>query len=365
MKILSRYVLREFLVPLFYCLAGFISIYVLFELFGSFSRIADAKPPAATIVRYFLSYLAPFFHYLAPAALMLATLYTMWNFCRHSEIIAMRASGISFLTIVKPLLSAAFAVSLFVLWVNEVYVPGNAQWAKQLRNARFEAAKVARADNIVFRNARANRTWTMDEMLDGSGEHLGNVRVTVDRPGGTRLMNITAERADYLDGEWWFSKTRVQHYDINGRETASPTPELDALELRNFPQLRERPSDFIMQNRDWAYNSVRERLRYLRHHPNLSEKLKNKYRYDIWAQIMAPWACMVITLFAVPAGIASGRQSVFKGIVGALGMFFAFYGIVIAGMVFADLGWLPPVLAAVLPYVIFTMAGVWLFRRQR
>jgi lipopolysaccharide export system permease protein len=121
----------------------------------------------------------------------------------------------------------------------------------------------------------------------------------------------------------------------------------------------------MMQNRDWAYNSVRDRLRYLRHHPNLSEKLKNKYRYDIWAQIMAPWACMVITLFAIPAGIASGRQSVFKGILGALGMFFAFYGIVIAGMVFADLGWLPPVLAAVLPYVIFTMAGVWLFRRQR
>ena len=29
MRILTRYVLREFVIPLFYCLAGFVSIYVL------------------------------------------------------------------------------------------------------------------------------------------------------------------------------------------------------------------------------------------------------------------------------------------------------------------------------------------------
>ena len=53
MRILTRYVFREFLVPLFYCLCGFVSIYVLFELSGSFSRLADAKPPALIIVKYF------------------------------------------------------------------------------------------------------------------------------------------------------------------------------------------------------------------------------------------------------------------------------------------------------------------------
>ena len=58
---------------------------------------------------------------------------------------------------------------------------------------------------------------------------------------------------------------------------------------------------------------------------------------------MAPLACIVITLFAIPAGIASGRQSVFKGVLGALGMFFAYYGLVIFGMVSANKGWIPPV----------------------
>ena len=80
MGILSRYIFREFLVPLAYCLAGFISIYVLFDLFGSFSRMLEAKLSFTDAVMYFCGYLAPYFHYLAPAALMLATLYTIWTF---------------------------------------------------------------------------------------------------------------------------------------------------------------------------------------------------------------------------------------------------------------------------------------------
>ena len=121
----------------------------------------------------------------------------------------------------------------------------------------------------------------------------------------------------------------------------------------------------MAQNRDWAYNSVGDRMRYIRQHPDLSEKMRRKYRYDVWAQIMAPFACIVITLFAIPAGIASGRQSVFKGIVGALVMFFAFYALVIGGMVGADVGLIPPVPAAVLPHLVFLAVGICLFRRQR
>lgn len=119
MRILTRYVLREYAIPLCYCLAGFISIYVLFELFGSFARLAESDLPSMTIVEYFCAYLAPFFEWLAPAALMLAALYTMWNFCRHSELIAMRANGVSFLAIARPILAVAVLMSGLVLFVNE------------------------------------------------------------------------------------------------------------------------------------------------------------------------------------------------------------------------------------------------------
>jgi len=366
MRILTRYVLREFLVPFFYCLTGFVSIYVLFDLFGWFSKMVDAKISLADAVLYFCGYLAPYFHYIVPAALMLATLYTMWSFCRHSEIVAMRASGISFLAIVKPLLAVAVVMAGLVVYVNEVFVPWKAQWAAQMKTYQFDQTQFAKADNIVFRNARESRTWNVNALLDGEGEHLGDVRVLVDRPnGGARILNVTAERADYLDGEWWFTNPKVQHYDAQGREVATATPKLDALPFRCFPEFREKPADFMMQNRPWKFSSVRDRLRYLRMHPELDASVRRDYRYDIWAQVMAPFACLIITLFAIPAGIASGRQSVFKGILGALGLYFAFYGCTIAMMVLAKNGWCPPVLAALLPDVLFLGLGVRAFLQQR
>lgn len=366
MRILTRYVLREFLVPLFYCLTGFVSIYVLFDLFGSFSRMRTAGISVSDALLYFCGYLAPYFHYIVPAALMLATLYTMWCFCRHSEITAMRASGVSFLAIVKPLLAVAFVLSLAVAWVNESFVPRRAHWAAQMKTVQFDQEAFAKADNIVFRNAPAGRTWNVNSILDDDGEHLADVRVTVDRPnGGARCMSVTAGRADYLDGEWWFTDPHVQHYDSLGQEIATPVPELDALRFRCFAEFQETPSDFMTQNRPWKFNSVRDRFRYLRTHPEISAADRNDRLYDTWAQIMAPLACIIITLFAIPAGIASGRQSVFKGILGALGLYFAFYGFTIAMMIVAKNGWCPPVPAAVAPAVVFLALGVRSFVKQR
>ena len=366
MKILTRYVLREFLVPLFYCMTGFVSIYVLFDLFGSFSRLMAAKMSFAETMTYFCGYLAPYFHYIVPAALMLATLYTMWCFCRHSEITAMRASGVSFIAIVKPLLAVAALMACAVAWVNEVYVPAKAHWASQMKKNNFDKGQIDRGDNIVFRNSRCFRTWNIDKVLDDDAERLENVRVTIDRPdGGARLRTVSAASAEYLDGEWWFSGLSVQHYDAAGQEVASPTPSADALSLRCFSEFEETPQDFQTQNRPWRFNSVRDRLRYLRTHPEMTESARNDYTYDTWAQIMSPLACIIITLFAIPAGIASGRQSVFRGILGALCMYFSFYGLTIGCMVVAKNDMCPPVLCAVLPAALFFVLGVRNFMKQR
>ena len=85
----------------------------------------------------------------------------------------------------------------------------------------------------------------------------------------------------------------------------------------------------------------------------------------MWTKVFSPLACLVITLFAIPAGIATGRQSVFRGIVTALCMFFAFYGFTVLLMILAKKGFCPPLLAAALPDAVFFIAGLRMFWRQR
>lgn len=365
MRILFRYVFREFCVPLAYCLAGFVSIYVLFELFGVFNRLLEARPGLWLCILYFAGYLSPYFKWLAPACLMLAALYTMWSFCRHSELIAMRSSGVGFLSIVRPMIVVAMLMAAFVGWVNESFVPKYAQWSRQMRSAKFNLDELVREDNIVYHNVGKSRTWNVGSAMNDEATMLEDVTISENWPDGGRRRTIKAARAEYLDGEWWLKGVTTFHFDSNGQEIASPVAALESLDMRMFPELNEQPLDFILQNRNPEFFSTRDRIRFLDTHPNMADKFRREMRCEMWSQIAAPLACIVITLFAIPAGVATGRQSVFKGIVAALSMFFAFYALTVGCMVLSRIGFMNAFAAAFLPDVVFLAIGVYLFYRQR
>ncbi|MCL1922086.1 MAG: LptF/LptG family permease [Kiritimatiellaeota bacterium] len=351
--------------PLGYCLSGFLGIYVLFELFNSASRLIESKPPLLTAVAYFFGYVSPYLEWLFPAALMLAALYTMWNFCRHSEITAMRANGIGFIAIVRPLLAVALAATIAVALLNEFYAPDAAEWAFELRERRFKPRDVQVKENVIFRNQPAGRRWRVDRMSLDNPNVLEGVLLSFDRPDESRYLNITCRKAEYLDGVWWLSSLNYHYFDELNMPMENPFPAFSALSLRAFPELDETPRDFLLMNKAWSYYTTRDMLHELKTQPMVEGKLRASKRYDIGKRLVAPFSCIVITLFAIPAGVVTGRQSVFKGVIAAVAMFFGFYAMDMLCMMLAKNLWLPVPLAVVLPNLVFLAAGLALFHRQR
>jgi lipopolysaccharide export LptBFGC system permease protein LptF len=365
MRILTRYVLLEFLVPLTYCLTGFVGIYVLFELFGTFNRLVEVKPPFLLVLSFFAGYLSPYLEWLLPAALLLATLYTMWNFCRHSEITAMRASGIGFTVIVRPLLAVACLMALLVAGINEFYAPWASELARTYREERFNPKAGKVKENTPYINQQAGRVWRINKMTLDNPRLLEGVRLSFDRPDGSRQLDVTCRKAEYLDGLWWFFYPQYQYFDELNNPVPNPTPDLAGLVIRSFPELTETPRDFLLMNKGWEFYTVRDRLHYLKTHPNLDKKEIASKKYDLYSRAAAPLSCLIITLFAIPAGVASGRQSVFKGVILALGMFFAFYAVSLTSMVLVKNQLMPVTLGVWLPNLLFLTAGSYLFYRQR
>jgi len=365
MRILSRYVLREFLIPLTYCLLGFSAIYVLFELFDSFNRILEAKPDFLTIAGFFAGYISPYLEWVIPAALLLGTLYTMWNFCRHSEITAMRASGIGFAVIVRPLFAVAVLMALAVAGTNEFYAPWASEQARALREERFQPVAAQVRENIPFYNQPAGRIWRINKMSLDNPRFLEGVRLSFDRPDGSRQLDITCRKAEYLDGMWWLFYPQYQYFDELNNPIANPSPALAGLAIRAFPELDETPRDFLLMNKAWEYYTVRDMVHYLKVHPHLEKHEVASRTYDIHARLAAPFSCLVITLFAIPAGVATSRQSVFKGVLAAIAMFFGFYAVSIGCMALAKNAMIPAVPAAWCANVLFLVIGACLFHRQR
>jgi lipopolysaccharide export LptBFGC system permease protein LptF len=106
-------------------------------------------------------------------------------------------------------------------------------------------------------------------------------------------------------------------------------------------------------------------IRYVKSRPRLTRDMKVSWRYDIYNRMVSPWACLVITLFAIPAGVATGRQSVFVGVVSAIGMFFSFYALTLicGGLAKKDL--IPVGVGVLAPNLLFLAAGLILYYRQR
>ena len=97
----------------------------------------------------------------------------------------------------------------------------------------------------------------------------------------------------------------------------------------------------------------------------LTRDVKVGWRYTIYNRFAAPLTCLVITLFAIPAGVATGRQSVFLGVVMAVALFFLYYALTLVLGIMAKKDLIPVGVGVLLPHIVFLAAGLVLFHRQR
>jgi LPS export ABC transporter permease LptG len=376
MRILSRHVLREFLVPVTYCLVTFTMIHVLFEIFDKFDRLTETRPPLTVVLRYFVGYVAPHVEWLLPAALMLGALYATWQLSRHSEIIAMKASGIGFGTIVRPMIAASVVCALLSAANSEFLAPRVSRTSQRLAESRFQPLPPDLRTDVPYKNHAAHRVWRIDRFDADRPDRLDGVRVTHQSTSGDPERVVSCRHAEYLDGDWWFFNPAVARYDAIGNLLA-PRVSTGAVERARsvvcMADYDEQPQDFLLESnmlRTKAMKigeslSLRDLRRYLAARPNLPPRVRLERWCDIQYRLAAPWACVVITFFAVPAGVASGRQSVFKGVLLAVCLFLGFYAVTQASLALGKRAVLPAPLSAWLPNLLFLGAGLAMFLRQR
>jgi len=366
MRILQKYVLREFLQPLAYCFCTFYGLYVLSTLFDHFRKLAEARTPTGFAIHYLIAYMSPYVIWIVPASLLLAALYTMWTFCHHGELVAMRANGLSYVTVVAPMLAVAAVLTLLCALNQEYFAPRGREFAHRVEASNYRPFPPDIRESVSYYNYVGRRVWLINRINLDDPHVLEGVRITIERDDGKKAVDIACKRAEYLDGVWWLYYPQYRYFDGMGNLIDTPSNALLTLDARPMPHFTERPRDFVNEPNDkWEFLSLRDMRAYMHAHPQMDPLVRASKRYDIDARVAMPWACLVITLFAIPAGVATGRQSVFKGVLMAIGLFFSFYAASNGCLLLAKRGLLWPWLAAWLPNGAFLGAGLALFSRLR
>lgn len=376
MRLLDRYLLRELLLPLGFCLGGFLLFWSAGELLGELPELQKAKMRGLDVAEYCLMQAPEKMTFLLPVALLLALLYALTQHARNNEITAMRSAGISLWRLAAPYLGVGFLLSLVLFVINEVVVPRAALLADEVKTRRVSNASDVRERGLVrnlgFTNARERRDWQVGVFVLETAE-MRRLRVTQTNPD--KSVNLfLAERAIYTNGGWAL-------FDVKElRRGAEPGAALTPAIFTNYlfkAEFTETPDEIRSEVKISAGLSVTARkarradipladLRdYLRLHPQLERGDAAWLYTKLHGRFAAPWTCLVVVLIALPFGVVSGRRNVFAGVASSIFIFFTFFVLSTLGLACGTAGWLPPWLAAWLPNLVFSGIAFFFITRVR
>jgi len=202
MRLLDRYLLRELLVPLGFCLGGFLVFWLAFDLLGQLSGFQQRGMGAGEIVEYYGYGLPELLETVLPVGFLLALLYALTNHTRHHEITAIRAAGISLWRLCLPYLGLGLIFSLGLQALGEFVIPGfkEKQEALLRRDHSGAASDALWRERVDLENARDRRVWNIGAFHLGTAE-LRAPRVRMPLGTGARRV-LTARRAQWTNGVW-------------------------------------------------------------------------------------------------------------------------------------------------------------------
>jgi lipopolysaccharide export system permease protein len=373
MRLLDRYLFRELLAPLAYCLGGFLIFWTAFNLFNELPEMQERKLHLLDVLEYSVAMMPGFLVLVLPVALLLALLYTLTNHARHNEITAMRAAGVGLWRICAPYFVIGLIAGVVLFALNEFLVPRSTDWSWQIKmryvHKPDDPDRKNDFRNFGFDNAREYRTWLIGEYRMNTSEML-NPKVFWNFPDGS-IRRLIADSAIRTNGVWTFFN--VAEYSKAGAK-APLVPSLQTNELA-MPELDETPSQIRseIKIRDYLTSGgmrqadipLKDIFDYLRLHPSVPRDSANQLFTKFYGRLAAPWTCLVVVLIAIPFGASSGRRNLFFGVAGSIFICFTFFVIQQVSLVLGSDGNLPAWLAAWLPNLIFGAAGILLTARVR
>lgn len=123
MKILHRYVLKEHVGPLTFALTALTSILLLQYIGKHFGELVGKGLPTMVIAEFFGLSVPLTVALTLPMAVLVATLYAFSRLAAENEITALKASGVSLVSVLKPVLWAALGVTVVMVGFNDQVLP--------------------------------------------------------------------------------------------------------------------------------------------------------------------------------------------------------------------------------------------------
>jgi lipopolysaccharide export system permease protein len=365
MKLIDRYLIKSFFLPLFYCLTAFVILFFAYDMTNNLADFLEEEKTVGEIATFYVMRLPEILSITMPFAVLLAILYCLGNLSRTNEIIAMRASGIALTRIIRPYLLCALLIALGTFALSEFCGPAARRKAEEIMPKKVSTLtqSISQGQNtsfVTFENSKANRIWN----IEGTPEpnKFRNISIRHFKPNSRRITRqLKADRAEYVPQYGWFFynvKETIYDNDEKPKETYDH-------KKRNYSIYDETPEMIFSHAIDDEMNM---KLSELKNAARTVKKDSSRYyslRTDLHRRYAMPFACFVFVLLAAPFGIFHTRAGMMKGVLTSILLCLGYFVVAYFLINLAKEGSVNAILACWTANVVFCGVGIFLVYRMR
>lgn len=368
-RLLDLYVSREYLRVFLLGVFSLLGIFYISTFIDLADKLFRGAATTGTLMQYFYFQTPQFLYYVIPMGVLVATLVTIGVLTKNSELLVMRACGISLYRTAMPLLLfSLFASGLLFLMQERVLAQANREADRLNRLMRDWPPQTTALDRrwVVGQGGEIYHFDFFDPMAD----RFSRLRVYHLEAKEWRLRAMTyADDAVPADGQMssedegappaWNAR-RGWHREfplIRQRATGSPSVRYTSFDSR--PMSFDPPAYFKSEVPDaemMNYGQLKEYIEKLR----ANGSYVVPYLVALQRKIAFPFVTVIMTLLALPFAVTTGRRGALYGIgIGIVLAIVYWIAMSVFGAIGAG-GLLPPMLAAWAPNILFAAVAVYI-----
>ncbi|NOY14488.1 MAG: LPS export ABC transporter permease LptF, partial [Deltaproteobacteria bacterium] len=318
--------------------------------------------PTSEILQLF-SYLLPtFFSITVPLSFLLGILLAFGRLSADSEFIALKASGISLYSLLKPVLLLAVIFSLLTAWLTTSVEPAG---KTAFRNKLFQIASSRASIGIrpgIFNDNFDGLVLYTREMDDRRGIMRG-VFISDEREGKTP-STIVARQGQFIPDPGNYSLTlRLKNGSIHRQPTGEKKRTYQIISFSNYDINLDLGKQLAPNKKRHRSTGELSWTEINRAYADATDGRRLKLAIEIHKRIAIAFAPLVFALVGVPLGLQSNRSGKGAGFALALGIALSYYLLLSIADTVADKSLIPPAVALWLPNICFICGGGYFLHR--
>jgi lipopolysaccharide export system permease protein len=354
-RILERYVAREFIKLMALSLLTFVSLFVVVDFFEKIDRLVRAQLGAAALLEYLLLKLPFALGQVLPAAVLLGVMLTFGLMSRSHETMAIRTSGLNILSLIRPAIITAGVVALLLLALNLYLIPwsqGELDLFWQTQVDKKPPRNLHKMEHFWYKGDQAIYNIVMYRK---DIQTLEGVKIYQFDRQFHLVQVIAAARAQWQDGHWRFSQGYVQFFDPTGAVTGEKFQERDLV-------LTEHPKDFADLEKKVTEMDVGELYLFTVRLERDGYK-STPYRVDLYNRFALSVTPLILVILGLGLALRHERIHLTSMVAVGLGLMFVYWLCFGFFASFGQAGSLPPLLAVIIPHLVFGGAAIGLLRQ--